>query len=199
MKNKGFTLVEVLAVIIILGILSSMVVIGVSKYRQDVKEKELINLHSTIEEAYDNYRSDLVIKGGIPNTNIVFDTIDDATFDKYFSEFTYSGSRLTKEDLKGSSFALRIKGTLITDQNYLNDNRDYVKDGTCLVESKVVKDETESDKSTIEKSCVKDGNNKPKPSQEEILCVNLKKGNEVLIDDYIDDASMEPLCRYFNE
>ncbi|MGN0993145.1 MAG: type II secretion system protein, partial [Bacilli bacterium] len=53
MKNKGFTIMELMAVIVILGILTTLAAVGVTKYRQTVKEKELVNLHSTIEAAYD--------------------------------------------------------------------------------------------------------------------------------------------------
>ena len=42
MKNKGFTLIEVLATIVIIGLLSSVAIIGVSRYRKQVDEKEKI-------------------------------------------------------------------------------------------------------------------------------------------------------------
>ena len=56
MKNKGFTIVELMAIIVILGILSTIAIVGVSRYRKEVRDKELIQLHSTIEAAYDTYR-----------------------------------------------------------------------------------------------------------------------------------------------
>lgn len=57
MKNKkGFTLVEVLAVIVLLGILVSVATVGVSKYRKDVDEKEKYSIRQTIKAAFTNYR-----------------------------------------------------------------------------------------------------------------------------------------------
>ena len=57
MKNKkGFTLIEVLAVIVLLGILVSVATVGVSKYRKDVDEKERYSIRQTIKAAFTNYR-----------------------------------------------------------------------------------------------------------------------------------------------
>ena len=95
MKNKGFTLTEVLAVIVILGILASVATVGITRYTEEVRNKELINLHSTIEVAYNTYRSDTIVQGGIPSTEIDFSTISDEDF-KYFNELSYNGERLTK-------------------------------------------------------------------------------------------------------
>ena len=75
MKNKGFTIMELMAVIVILGILSTLAVVSVSKYRQTVKEKELVNLHSTIESAYDKYRSNTIMSGGSASKEIDFNNI----------------------------------------------------------------------------------------------------------------------------
>lgn len=65
MKNKGFTIVELMAVIVILGILSSMAMISVSRYRKDVRDTDLVELHQTIDAAYDKYRQDNLIKRSI--------------------------------------------------------------------------------------------------------------------------------------
>lgn len=194
MKNRGFTIMELLAVIVILGVLSSLVVIGVTKYRQDVKKKELINLHSTIEAAYDKYRSDLVMSGGSVSKKIDFNNIDTNIFDKYFSDFSYSGNRLTKEDLRNSVFTLEVKGDLLNNSDYVSGKTEdhFVKDGTCVVDSSVDKDND-----NIVKFC-KDSNGNYIPSQEEILCIELTVNGEKLIDDY-GENSMQPLCVYFNQ
>lgn len=207
MKNKGFTLVELLAVIVILGILSSLALIGVTRYRQKVNEKELVNLHSTIEAAYDKYRSDLLMSGGNPKTDFkVSDNAENKTvFDKYFSEFSYSGSILTKEELKGSTFAIEVKGDLIDKEKYIDEKKDgddnkalyqaYLDDGICIPESSP--NTQESGETSISNSCKLEEDNTPIPSKEEILCIKLLRNNEVLINDYDKGKSMQPLCVYF--
>lgn len=202
MKNKGFTIMELMAVIVILGILSTLAAVGVTKYRQTVKEKELVNLHSTIESAYDKYRSDTIMSGGSASKKIDFNNIKGDVFNKYFSDFTYSGNRLTKSDLKGSVFSLNIKGDLLDNDSYIRETENsetvFVKDGTCLVDSKISNDTSEDQAQTKEivKSC-KENEDGFIPSQEEILCIKLVVNNEELINDFDKDKSMRPLCVYF--
>lgn len=208
MKNKGFTIMELMAVIVILGILSTLAVVGVTKYRQTVKEKELVNLHSTIESAYDKYRSNTIMSGGSAykeidfNNNNIEDEDFNKYFNKYFSDFTYSGNRLTKSDLEGSVFSLNIKGDLLDNDSYIRDTENsetvFVKDGTCLVGSEIseVTSEDPTQAKEIVKSCKENGDNFI-PSQEEILCIKLVVNDEVLINDFYKDKSMQPLCVYF--
>ena len=203
MKNKGFTIMELMAVIVILGILSTLAVVGVTKYRQTVKEKELVNLHSTIESAYDKYRSNTIMSGGSASKEIDFNNIEDDVFNKYFSDFTYSGNRLTKNDLEGSVFSLNIKDDLLDNASYITDTKKsetvFVKDGTCLVGSEI-SDGTSGDSAQakeIVKSCKENEKGKLIPSQEEILCIKLVVNKEVLINDFDPDKSMQPLCKYF--
>ena len=204
MKNKCFTLVELMAVIVILGILSSLAVIGVTRYRQEVNKKELVNLHSTIEAAYDKYRSDLLMSGGNPKADFEVTQNSDITtiFDKYFSEFSYSGSRLTREELMGSTFAIKVKGDLIGNTDYINANNEninqaYLDDGICIPDSEVNYEDGKTTSSPISTTCkfAEEGN--PIPSKEEILCIVLKRKGEDLINDYDPDKSMQPLCQYF--
>lgn len=201
MKNKGFTIVELMAVIVILGILSSMALISVSKYRKDVRDTDLVELHQTIDAAYDKYRQDNLIKGASYKTNLTFEDKDmnNDTFNTYFSEFTFDGKRLTKKELEGSMLNLVSKGGLLLNNDYktsVNNNKDkYVEDGACLVESTVTKiDET----SQIKKSCKRDSDGNIMPSQEEILCIVIKRGDDTIIDDYSNDKNLtqRPLCKY---
>lgn len=205
MKNKGFTIMELMAVIVILGILSTLAVVSVSKYRQTVKEKELVNLHSTIESAYDKYRSNTIMSGGSASKKINFNNIEDEDFNKcfnkYFSDFTYSGNRLTQSDLEGSVFSLNIKGDLLSKSTYKDGktDADFVKDGTCLVGSEISDGTSEDQGQTkeIAKSCKENEEGNFIPSQEEILCIKLVVNDEVLINDFDPDKSMQPLCFYF--
>lgn len=199
MKNKGFTIAELMAVIVILGILSSMAMISVSKYRKDVRDTDLVELHQTIDAAYDKYRQDNLIKGASYKTNLTFDDMNTDTFNTYFSEFTFDGKRLTKKELEGSMLNLVSKGGLLLNNNYktsVKNNEDkYVEDGACLVESTVTKIE---ETSQIKKSCKKDSDRNIMPSQEEILCIVIKRDGKDIINDYSSDKNLtqRPLCKY---
>ena len=198
MKNKGFTIVELMAVIVILGILSSMAMISVSKYRKDVRDTDLVELHQTIDAAYDKYRQDNLIKGAYKK-ELTFEGMNNDTFNTYFSEFTFDGKRLTKNELKGSMLNLVSKGGLLLNNNYktsVKNNEDkYVEDGACLVESTVTKIE---ETSQIKKSCKKDSDRNIMPSQEEILCIVIKRDGKYIINDYSSDENLtqRPLCKY---
>ena len=198
MKNKGFTIVELMAVIVILGILSSMAMISVSRYRKDVRDTDLVELHQTIDAAYDKYRQDNLIKGASYEKVLTFDTMNTDTFNTYFSEFTFDGKRLTKKELEGSMLNLVSKGKLLKNSKYRNsvNNREdkYVEDGACLVESTVTTNGT----SQIKKSCKRDSDRNIMPSQEEILCIVIRRGDDTIIDDYSNDKNLtqRPLCNY---
>lgn len=202
MKNKGFTIVELMAVIVILGILSSMALISVSRYRKDVRDTDLVELHQTIDAAYDKYRQDNLIKGASYKEKLTFEDMNNDTFNTYFSEFTFDGKRLTKDELKGSMLNLVSKGGLLSNNNYktsVNSSEDkYVEDGACLVESTVT---TISGTSQIKKSCKRDSNRNIMPSQEEILCIVIKRDEKYIINDYSSDKNLtqRPLCKYLSE
>ena len=199
MKNKGFTIVELMAVIVILGILSSMAMISVSRYRKDVRDTDLVELHQTIDAAYDKYRQDNLVKGASYQKNLTFKEMDNDTFNTYFSEFTFDGKRLIKNELEGSMLNLVSKGGLLLNNDYktsVNNNEDkYVEDGACLVESTVT---TTNGTSQIKKSCKKDSNENIMPSQEEILCIVIKRDKKYIINDYSNDKNLtqRPLCKY---
>jgi prepilin-type N-terminal cleavage/methylation domain-containing protein len=62
MKNEGFTLMELLAVIIIMGILIIMIVPSIMSIRNNVLENALENRVSMIENAAKDYAHDNIIE-----------------------------------------------------------------------------------------------------------------------------------------
>ncbi len=63
MKNKkGFTIIELLVVITILGLIATIVAVSMGKYRQDVKNKEKNILRQTLIDEFNNYRIDNIDK-----------------------------------------------------------------------------------------------------------------------------------------
>lgn len=61
-EKKGFTLVELIAVIVLLSIVSILAVVSISSIRTKVAERSYVNLASRIEVAAENYSSDKGIK-----------------------------------------------------------------------------------------------------------------------------------------
>ena len=57
MKNKkGFTIIELLAVVVVLALLSTFVGMSISRYRIDAKNKERNILRATLIDEFNNYR-----------------------------------------------------------------------------------------------------------------------------------------------
>lgn len=202
MKNKGFTIVELLAVIVILGLLSTIALVSVSRYRKDARDMDLTELHSSIEATYDKYRQDMIMKGQVPNTKIVFNENMKEEEQSYFGEFTFDGKRLTQEELTGSKITLVKKGDLLDKETYRqdvsNNEEQYKKDGACLIETSI---KTTGETQEIVKKCKKDSAENIIPSEEEMLCITIIRDTETIINDFSieDSLSQRPLCKYFNE
>ena len=159
MKNKGFTLVEVLAVIVILGIIATMATIAITRQRGLADDKDLLNLHSSMSTAFTNYRTVLAQTGKEARSYIVNPEEKD-DFDKYIDGLSYNGKRLTKQDLSGTTITIYNKGSILRNPDYIEavknrienynsltptqkelaEEKEYISDATCLVESTVCKD-----------------------------------------------------------
>lgn len=194
MKNKGFTIVELLAVIVILGLLSTIALVSVSKYRQDARDMEITELHSTLEATYNQYRQDMLTRGK-PYQKTLSIAEDNELFNTYFNELTFDGKTLTQKELNESIISLVSKGNLLNNREYTKDKTesDYIQDGACLVESTTTK--TSEGTNKIVKKC-KRTNNEIEPSQEEMLCVVIKRNGDTIIDDYSQNKTQKPLCKY---
>ena len=55
LNNKGFTFVEILAVIVLIGVLSSIAIVGVSRYRENAKNKDYEALAKASYNAMEEY------------------------------------------------------------------------------------------------------------------------------------------------
>ena len=203
MKNKGFTIVELLAVIVILGILSTIALVSVSRYRKDARDMDLTELHSSIEATYDKYRQDMIMKGQVPKTKIVLNDNMKEEEKSYFGEFTFDGKSLTQEELTGSTITLVKKGDLLEKTSYTrkfssDEEREeqYIKDGACLIETSI---KTVGETQEIVKNCKKDSEENPIHSEEEMLCIKIMRNGDEIINDFSNDTSLSqrPLCKYF--
>ena len=65
MKRKGFTLVEILAVVVILGLISGIAIISVTRYRAKALENERESIRGSVKAAFGNYRVTNSVKKAI--------------------------------------------------------------------------------------------------------------------------------------
>lgn len=196
MKNKGFTLVEILAVVVILSILITMASIGVTRYRRDVDKKDLLNLHSSIETSYINYRAVLAMKGDVVSNVITIDNNTPSDFNKYLEDLSYNGKRLNKNDLNGSTITLATKGAVLSNSEYYAKGEEqFIKDATCMVEGSI--DTTDADNPKTVNKCKRNSvTNEYEPSKDELICLKIKYNDSMIIDDYDDSLSFNKLCTY---
>ena len=64
-NRKGFTLTELLAVIVIISILVGLVVTSVSRYKSKAEEKEKKTLRQNIISIFNNYRIEMLEEGKV--------------------------------------------------------------------------------------------------------------------------------------
>lgn len=166
MKNKkGFTLVEVLAVIVILGILATIAIGSISRYRKTVNEKEKISLRSSIISAFDNYR---ISKGASKGQKI------------NISELSFTNNNLTYNnqtcELTGSVISYIVKGDYL---DKYSSEEDKAKYGVCALT-------TEEQDGSLVNVC----KTPIEPSKETTYCITLKCNGDEIIDDYTDANSL---------
>ncbi len=134
MNKKGFTFVELLAVIVILSIITTLTVVSYRSYTKQAKEKELVAVRKTIESAYNNYRTKNLYNGGTVKDTI---TLSELVSLGYIPKgFNYNKVQFSSDDLGASSITVVKKGRNIN--NYLNGESckfdEMLKYGICKTE-----------------------------------------------------------------
>ena len=216
MNKKGFTFVELLAVIVILSIITTLTVVSYRNYTKQAKEKELVAVRETIESAYNNYRTKNLYNGGTVKDTI---TLSELVSLGYIPKgFNYNKEQFSSDDLKDSSITVVKKGKDIN--NYLNGGvcnfKDMLKYGICKTEvddTSISIDgdnniDTDSmtfkcvtaDAGSLDRACLDNGKRVIVfPSEDDAFCLKVvltdSKGLEkVLINDAKKDGD-KPYCR----
>lgn len=71
-NRKGFTLTELLAVIVIISILVGIVVTSVSRYKNKAEEKEKQTLRQNIISIFNNYRIERLEEGEVIKQDVTY-------------------------------------------------------------------------------------------------------------------------------
>ena len=90
-NRKGFTLVELLAVIVIISILVGLVVSSVSRYKNKAEEKEKKILRQNIISIFNNYRMEMLEEGKVIKQKVNY-KISDMDSDAIIN---YNGKKCT--------------------------------------------------------------------------------------------------------
>ena len=90
-NRKGFTLVELLAVIVIISILVGLVVSSVSRYKNKAEEKEKKILRQNIISIFNNYRIEMLEEGKVIKQKVTY-KISDMDSDAIIN---YNGKKCT--------------------------------------------------------------------------------------------------------
>jgi len=81
-NNKGFTIVELMAVIVLLGLLSTIAVMSITRYKENAIESEKTSLRQNIVATFGMYRID-------NGTSVD----EEVKIKKFNATFTFNGKR----------------------------------------------------------------------------------------------------------
>ena len=143
-NNKGFTLIEILAAVVILGIISTVAVPAVYKYVTKTRNFSYDNMYKTVFDAVKNYRIDnsddsaTYTKDDINNfveLNYLDPLIDPVDKSKTCSAEVYVTECRNSTDstvLKDHEYTVKLSCSAHSETKYFNDNGDFLSSsGTC--------------------------------------------------------------------
>lgn len=172
MKNKkGFTIVELIAVVMILGMISSIAIISVSRIRKRANDQEIESLRSSIVDSFNNYRMKESVKKGETVK------IDKLKFDK---ELSYNNNICTLDENENSiedTIKYIVKGDYY---DKITKDSERLQYGVCMTKTTVNGTQT----NTV---CTSE------PSKAEAFCIKLSCNGTIVINDYEDTSS---LCNF---
>lgn len=151
-NNKGFTLIEILAAVVILGIISAIAVPAVYKYVTKTKDFSYENMYKTVYDAVKNYRintNDDSVKGfsaptytkadinNLVELNYLDPLVDPADKSKKCSAEVYVFDCADKDKtvLKDHSYSVQLTCSAHSGTKTFNDNGDLMSSseyGTCV-------------------------------------------------------------------
>ncbi len=143
-NNKGFTLIEILAAVVILGIISTVAVPAVYKYVTKTRNFSYDNMYKTVFDAVKNYRIDnsddsaTYTKDDIKNfveLNYLDPLIDPVDKSKTCSAEVYVTECRNSTDntvLKDHEYTVKLSCSAHSGTKYFNDNGDFLS-SSCYV------------------------------------------------------------------
>ena len=168
MNKKGFTFVELLTVIVILSIITTLTVVSFRSYTKQAKERELVAVRETIESAYNNYRTKNLYNGGTVKDTI---TLSELVSLGYIPKgFNYNKEQFSSDDLSNSSITVVKKGSIINNYLYESNNMKNCEFGEML-EYGICKTEIDDTRISI------DGNNNIEADSMTFKCVTADAGS----------------------
>lgn len=111
MKNKGFTLIEVLVVILFIGILSILVISKVVSAISDSKNAVSEASANTLVSALEDYYFEAKLKGEFNACTIDFDNVSNTC-----TGFSFSGNKPTSGSISLSADGI-ISGEFVIDES----------------------------------------------------------------------------------
>lgn len=144
-NNKGFTLIEILAAVVILGIISTIAVPAVYKYVTKTKDFSYENMYKTVYDAVKNYRIDTnddSVKGrtaptytkndinGFVELNYLDPLIDPADRSKKCSAevYVFDCNNEDKTVLRDHVYSVQLTCSAHSSARIFNDNGDFLSD-----------------------------------------------------------------------
>lgn len=201
-NKKGFTFIELLAVIVILSVITTLTVVSYKSYTKKVKQEELITLRETVESSYNNYRTKAIYNNETVPEKVYLSVLRDNGF--LPNGLNYNRVNLKDSDYEKSYVKIVKKGNIIN--KYLNGGDcnlgEMAKYGICKTEiddSDVNIDGDKVDSSSVSTRCITADagsltnyctHNNSKvivyPSEEEVLCLYIV----LTPDNYIYDSTI---------
>ncbi len=134
-NRKGFTLVELLAVIVIISILVGLVVTSVSRYKSKAEEKEKQTLRQNIISIFNNYRIEMLEEGKVIKQGdkyFISNMDSDAIINYNGKKCKFDGSKIfyTKKEPSNKEvycILFTCNGEIIIDDKNDKELKDYCK------------------------------------------------------------------------